>query len=62
MSDGDLFGHATPDRQQVINELIRELEMRESVYPRWIKTDKLGELTAQHRIMCMREAIRLLST
>lgn len=61
MSEDDLFGAVVgPDRMMIINELRREAEIRERLYPRWLETGKIDPATAAHRIMCMRAAIALL--
>lgn len=45
----------TPD--QVLKELRRELGMRRSCYPRWVKEGKLSQATADHRIEVIEWAI-----
>jgi hypothetical protein len=59
MSEG-LFDDVGPDRQMCINELQRELHVRESVYPRWVERGTIKSDVAAHRILCLTKAIVLL--
>ncbi len=60
MSEPDMFGAPEVDVVMVINEVRRELEMRQQLYPRWIERDKISQRDADHRIACMAKAIELL--
>lgn len=44
---------------QVISELKRELQVREDVYPKWIRSGRLTAQTAKHRIDAIKRAIEL---
>jgi hypothetical protein len=59
MSD-DLFEQTGPDRQMCINELLREVRVRERLYPAWTEAGKIDPKTAAHRILCLRAAIAML--
>jgi polyhydroxyalkanoate synthesis regulator phasin len=48
----------TPD---IIKELKRELDMRQKLYPSWVKQMKLTAEQAKHRIDALSEAITILS-
>lgn len=53
----DLF---PPTRQEAIAEIDRELEMRASVYARWVKTGKMSRHKADRQIQMLRHARTLL--
>lgn len=46
-----------PSTRELLLELRRELHMRESVYPSWVRDRKLSQVVANHRIACIRELI-----
>ncbi len=46
--------------EEILQELQRELNMRIGVYPLWITNGRIKQETAEHRIKCMQEAIRIL--
>lgn len=45
-----------PLRQQVA-ELRREIAMRESVYPRWVRDGRMKQQEADHRVAAMKAAL-----
>jgi hypothetical protein len=48
------------EKSLILKELARELEMRRSVYPRWVQQNKLSAKTAEHRIQVIEAAIALI--
>jgi hypothetical protein len=46
--------------EEEIKELEREQEMRKSVYPGMIKTNKLTRAEANHRYLCLANTIKRL--
>ena len=44
-------------REGVLNELRRELAMRQRVYPRWVADGRLRQDDMDHRIACLKMAI-----
>ena len=48
-------------RDEVIEELKRELIVRRQVYGKWVKSGKIEGHVATHRYRCIEQAIRLLS-
>ena len=50
-----------PSLPVVLAELGRELRMRENLFPKWVGEKKMKQADADHRIACIKEAIRLLS-
>lgn len=44
---------------EMIAELELELKMRDHVFPRWVRSGKLKQATADKRINAMREALRI---
>ena len=62
-SSDDLFaGDNRPrvDMRMAITELKRELLIRRTHYPRWIKTGRIPEDIAKHRIECLEFALKAL--
>ena len=49
-----------PSETEVLNALIRELRMREDVYPGMIRTGKMKARTAAHEIKCIQAALKIL--
>lgn len=47
-------------REQVLNELRREISMRERLYPNWVRTGKLKKGTADLRLNALKEALRII--
>lgn len=45
------------DRKEQLDELKRELKMREAVYPRWVESGKMKQKDAMHRVNCLRAVI-----
>ena len=60
MSENDLFGVTGPDVRMVIDEIRRELAMRQQLYPKWVANHKLEPGIAEHRIACLVNAIEML--
>lgn len=48
------------DKRMVLEELKRELAMRRNVFPAWVKNGRLDQATADHRIRCLQEAIKMI--
>lgn len=44
-----------------IKSVAREIKMRESVYPRWVKAGKMKPENAAYEIECMRAALATLT-
>lgn len=42
---------------QIIREVRRELNMRKSVYPKWVQAGKLKQIDADHRIAVMQKIL-----
>lgn len=45
------------DRKDQLDELKRELKMRERVYPRWVASGQLKQRDMEHRLNCLRAVI-----
>jgi len=48
--------YGTTHKEQ-IDELKRELKMRESVYPKWVEAGKMTDRISRHRLNCLRAVI-----
>lgn len=48
----------TPNKKAQLEELERELKMRERTYPRWIRQGQIAKDVAEHRMTCLRLIIR----
>lgn len=48
--------YGTTHKEQ-LDELKRELKMRESAYPRWVEAGRLTERASRHRLNCLRAVI-----
>ena len=46
-----------PNREAQLSELRRELKMRQTVYPKWVRQGRIEKDTAQHRVDCLIEII-----
>ena len=42
-----------PNKEAQLQELERELKMRQRVYPRWIREGRLDADVSEHRIKCL---------
>lgn len=45
--------HDKPNRQAQLEELRRELKMRQRVYHKWVSAGRLTQEQATHRITCL---------
>ena len=59
MSD-QLFPDPPVTTREVLDELHRELNMRLSVFPKWVKDGRLTQRAADHRIECIAKAIEII--
>lgn len=57
-----MFSDQAPDINEQIAELERELEVRRTVYPRWVDSGKIKLQTANYRIQCLKATIAQLET
>lgn len=46
-----------PNRKAQLEELRRELRMRQGVYPKWVKAGRMTEEKMRHRVACLIEVI-----
>lgn len=46
--------------EQVLRELERELQTRETFYPGWVTNGRITRKTADHRLEAIRQAIHLI--
>lgn len=46
-----------PNRQAQLEELRRELKMRQRVYPKWIREGRMTAEQMEHRVACLIEVI-----
>lgn len=46
-----------PNKEAQLNELRRELKMRQTVYPKWSRQGRIDKETAEFRIRCLIEVI-----
>lgn len=46
-----------PNMQAILEELRRELQMRQRVYPGWVKQGRMTAEQKEHRVACLIEAI-----
>lgn len=63
LPDPGLFPGPTVDdvrHEDIIEELERELAMRRKVYPRWITSGKIDQVTATRRILVLEAALERL--
>ena len=54
---GDLLADHKPDIEEMIRCALREVHMRESVYPRWVAAGRLKQHVADNEIKVMRAII-----
>lgn len=45
-----------PTKKEILDELRREVAMREKVYPRWVQSGKIHPKIAANRIACLKAA------
>ena len=55
----DMFAE-DKDRLEVLQELHRELNMRLTVYPKWVKDGRLTQATADRRCELIAKAIEII--
>ena len=46
-----------PNRKAQLEELERELKMRQRVYPRWVRNGQMTAEQMNHRVACLIEVI-----
>ena len=46
-----------PNRQAQLEELRRELKMRQRVYPKWVRDGRMTAEQMTHRVTCLIEVI-----
>lgn len=46
-----------PNRKAQLEELERELKMRQRVYPRWVREGRMTKEQMDHRVTCLIEVI-----
>jgi hypothetical protein len=46
-----------PSKQAQLEELRRELKMRQQVYPRWVSQGRMTKEQMHHRVTCLIEVI-----
>ena len=56
----DLFGAPVVRIDEVLHELLRELAMRERMYPRWVAQKSLSPKAADRQLGRLRRAIELI--
>lgn len=46
-----------PNKKAQLEELTRELKMRQRVYPNWVRQGRMTQEQAAHRVACLIEVI-----
>lgn len=45
----------------VVRELEREIEVKKSLYPKWVEQKKIDFQTAEHRIKCLEKVLEIIN-